>query len=271
MVFFFFFFFFFFFLVQSDLVPSFTFGPFHHTNYAIYTLGTRIVNHVDVAERVWGVSLRGWEIGHFVLTNRGDHRRTEREADTRKTEGRSSSSSSEHWEQTGPQTWQKVCWEPLWKSSLGVVGVVFWMGLGVLVLFLGFYGGGFFSKKKKKKSSLWPPPPSSPPHCLGGIGCQPPFVYLPSPAFPLAAPFLLFTAFCMKVEICEDYPAWGQHRVRKKKKKQKQRGYCSLGADFDSRHKWRHGLRFKPGIPRWSNQKRDETDFSLFSFFFFFN
>lgn len=206
------------FFVQSDWIPSFTFGPFHHTNYAVYTLGTRIVNHVDVTERVWGVSLRGWEIGHFVLTNRGDHRITEREADTRKTEGRSSSS-SEHWEQTGPQTWQKVCWEPLWKSSLGVV---FWMGLGVLVLFLGFYRGGILQQKKKKKSSLWPPPPSSPPHCLGGIGCQPPFVYLPSPAFPLAAQFLLFTAFCMKVAICEDYPAWGQHRVRKKKRNSKE-------------------------------------------------
>lgn len=149
------------FFVQSDWIPSFTFGPFHHTNYAVYTLGTRIVNHVDVTERVWGVSLRGWEIGHFVLTNRGDHRITEREADTRKTEGRSSSS-SEHWEQTGPQTWQKVCWEPLWKSSLGVVGVVFWMGLGVLVLFLGFYRGGILQQKKKKNRPCDPHPPPHP-------------------------------------------------------------------------------------------------------------
>lgn len=103
-----------------------------------------------------------------------------------------------------------------------ISGSGFLDGAGCPCIVFRFLQGGDSSAKKKKKSSLWPPPPSSPPHCLGGIGCQPPFVYLPSPAFPLAAQFLLFTAFCMKVAICEDYPAWGQHRVRKKKRNSKE-------------------------------------------------
>lgn len=94
---------------------------------------------------------------------------------------------------TGPQTWQKVSWELFG----GVIKVVC-EGAGFPCIVFEIFKGGILYQ-------ILPPTP----HCLGGIGSQPPFVYLPSPAFPLAAQLLLFTAFCMKVAICEDYPVWG--------------------------------------------------------------
>lgn len=96
-----------------------------------------------------------------------------------------------------------------------------WAGFPCIV-FEGFFGGGVFSKK-------WPPTP----HCLGGRGCQPPFVYLT----------LLLSlsprSFCFSKHF-----AWKWQSVRITHLEGLKKGYCGLGANFDSRLKWRHGLRF---------------------------
>lgn len=87
-------------------------------------------------------------------------------------------------------------WSGFWKGwvSLHCLGIFFKKG----------GGGGVFSKKK-----LPGDPHPLTPHCLGGIGCQPPFVYLSLPLSLSQRSFCFSHAFCMKVAICEDYPAWG--------------------------------------------------------------
>lgn len=63
------------------------------------------------------------------------------------------------------------------------------------------------SSAKKKNCARWPPPLH--PSLFRGNRLPAPFCLPPSPAFPLSAHFLLFSAFCMEVAIWEDYPVWG--------------------------------------------------------------
>lgn len=187
---------FFFFFVRSDWSLP-TFGPFHHTICNL-SLGTIIVNHVDVTERVGGSC--GLRNGHFVLTNRADHSRRERE-ENGVSKGRQTGS-SEHWEQNWPTN--------MAEGMLGVISgsgwSAFWRGWVSSHCFLRFFwkgGGGVLQQK------FYPVTPTPHPSLFRGNRLPAPFCLPPSPAFPLAAQFLLFTAFCMKVAICEDYPAWG--------------------------------------------------------------
>lgn len=88
-----------------------------------------------------------------------------------------------------------------------ISGSGFLDGAGCPCIVFRFLQGGDSSAKKKKKIVPVTPTPLLTPSLFRGNRLPAPFVYLPSPAFPLAAQFLLFTAFCMKVAICEDYPA----------------------------------------------------------------
>lgn len=200
------------------------FGLVHHAICGV-SLGTVIVNHVDVTECL-GVLLGGkWS---FVLTNRAGHCRSAKRRPEKGEKRQQWTLRLNH----SSRTWQKVCWQVLgsylWERlERFLVGQEFDV-LSKMFFFFCLAKGGR-GLHRKRNFSRWPPTP----HCLRGIGCQPPFVYLP---LTLS---LSLRSFCVSQHF-----AWKWQSARITQFEGLYTGYCSLGADFDSRQNWRHGFRF---------------------------
>lgn len=133
------------------------FGLVHHAICSV-SLGTVIVNHVDVTECL-GVLLGGkWS---FVLTNRAGHCRSAKRRPKKGEKRQQWTLRLNH----SSRTWQKVCWQVLgsylWKRlERFLVG----QGFDVLSkMFFGFFfflfsEGGSGSSQKKRNSPGDPPP-----------------------------------------------------------------------------------------------------------------
>lgn len=176
------------------------FGLVHQATCSV-SLGTVIVNHVDVTECL-GVLLGGkWS---FVLTNRAGHCRSAKRRPKKGERRQQWTLRLNH----SSRTWQKVCWQVLgsylWERlERFLVGQEFDVLSKMFFFFLfSERGVGVFTEKK-----FLPVTPH--PSLFKGDRLPAPFCLPPSHAFPLAAQLLRFTAFCMKVAICEDYPVWG--------------------------------------------------------------